>query len=89
MMSRTTYRGCKVEFFPDECDVPLPLRRSAAEFPMPRSVAKVNTINNRFGLLDIDGEDPGSDEENRAPIEDDSDAETMDGNAGVNLTTEV
>ncbi|EME77408.1 uncharacterized protein MYCFIDRAFT_191519 [Pseudocercospora fijiensis CIRAD86] len=40
MMSRTAYRGCKVEFFPDECDVPLPARATIAKSLTQAPIAK-------------------------------------------------
>jgi len=88
MLSRTNYKGCKIEFYRDECDVPLP-----AHIPVSRTLArepasKKAPLSNRFGCLDIDDGDDSSDEENRAPNVDDSDEDdTVDtmSNVGVSL----
>ncbi|KAK5169806.1 uncharacterized protein LTR77_005784 [Saxophila tyrrhenica] len=54
MMSRTTYKGCKVEFYPDECDVPLP-PRTQRKYTMPAPVVeeKKPTMANRYRMLDL------------------------------------
>ena len=77
MMSRTAYRGCKIQFYRDECDVPLPAR---TVIPKASVVAPAKTkrgVTNRFDLLNVDGMDGNSDEENRAPSEDDSNDEMV------------
>src|ERR1700712_306160 len=51
MMSRTTYKGCKIEFFPDECDVPLPTPTYKMRAPPPKAVKKNMPLANRFDLL--------------------------------------
>lgn len=79
MMSRSDYRGCKIEFYPDECDVALPARAkptpTAASEPTKRHMAP----NNRFDMLNMSSNgSSGSDEENRDPLaelEGDSDDE--------------
>lgn len=87
MMSRTTYKGCKVGFFQDECDAPLPAPSLRMRGPPPEPVKKKAPLANRFDLLNMDGGDNSSDEENRAPAEVDSDDETIDMTAshGVSL----
>jgi hypothetical protein len=91
MMSRKEYKGCKVEFFPDQCDVELPQttrsysRNVSGQSGPPK---KKQLTMNRFDLLNIDGTEGSSDEENRTPPEDYSDDETIDERderAGVNL----
>ncbi|GIZ38525.1 hypothetical protein CKM354_000194100 [Cercospora kikuchii] len=70
MMSRTTYRGCKISFFPDECDVPLPTRAIAPKVAPKGPTVKNVTLNNRFDMLDVDDQsssDRSSNEENRTP----------------------
>jgi len=56
MMSRAEYKGCKVEFYRDECDVPLPVRtfesRGPGIAPMPKSRKPI--VGNRFGMLKIE-----------------------------------
>jgi hypothetical protein len=87
MMSRKEYKGCKIEFFPDECDVPLPIAQ--AKRPYSRNVSgqsepvKKAPISNRFDMLNIDGTDGSSDEENRTPSDDDSDGTIEEGSERV------
>ncbi|KAM0719274.1 hypothetical protein Q7P37_005179 [Cladosporium fusiforme] len=74
MMSRAEYKGHKIEFFRDECDVPLPLREIKSFAPHTHSApkkAKKASISNRFDVLNVDGTEAGSDEdvENRDPEE--------------------
>lgn len=65
MMSRRSYKGCKIEFYPDECDVPLPVRTQsipvATKEPRKQSVTQLN----RFDLLNIDDNHSSTDEEDR------------------------
>ena len=88
MMSRREYKGCKIEFFRDECDTPLPARKFAHKAtPMP-APSKKAAVTNRFDMLNIDGGSTGSDEENRAPSTDETDDETIEDmahNVGVSL----
>ena len=69
MMSRAEYKGCKVEFYRDECDVPLPIRtlegRNHAISSMPKSRKPV--IANRFDMLKIECGEDDSDVENQMP----------------------
>lgn len=91
MMSRSAYKGCKIEFFPDECDVPLPQRTFTPRATTAGATSKRSQktpIANRFGVLNIDGTEANSDEENRMPSEEDSqDTQTIDydSNYGVRL----
>lgn len=82
MMSRTTYKGCKVEFFPDECDVPLPVPTFKTRAPPAEAKGAVRKNNvplaNRFDLLKMGGDDDSSDEENKMPADGASDDETID-----------
>lgn len=68
MMSRSTYKGCKIEFYPDECDVPIPPPVQRPTAPQQKSMGGKNfeTLN-RFGMLGLD-DGGSSDEENRGPI---------------------
>lgn len=63
MMSRTMYRGMKIEWYPDECALPLPkqpwLPRKES---VPRPIKKTTAALNRFQLLNIDGTEDGSDD---------------------------
>ncbi|OQO10813.1 hypothetical protein B0A48_04113 [Cryoendolithus antarcticus] len=70
MMSRVAYRGCRIEFVVDECDVPLPVHVKRVE-PVRKETGKGKVMMaNRFGLLNMDGTEADSDEENRAPSSD-------------------
>ncbi|KAF2167253.1 hypothetical protein M409DRAFT_54435 [Zasmidium cellare ATCC 36951] len=69
MMSRSAYRGCKVEFYQDECDTPLPFRA-----PVPRGVPqepakKPMSLANRFDMLDTNSDASSTDIENRDPLD--------------------
>lgn len=78
MLSRSTYKGCKIEFYPDECDVPLPARVQPQKAPTQHSAGKKNIVTNRFDLLDINSDTEHSDTENSAARDTDTDAETLD-----------
>ncbi|KAK4956464.1 hypothetical protein LTR10_005989 [Elasticomyces elasticus] len=79
MMSRTTYKGCKVEFVRDECDVPLPAPAQRARAPPAQPPKKKFPVANRFDLINTDGDERSSDEENKTPVEAGSDDEgTLD-----------
>ena len=71
MMSRATYKGMKIEWYPDECTQPLPKSQSTpksenAQQPSKKSQSMVN----RFQMLNIDGTEDGSeeDEEDRTAV---------------------
>nr|OQO28767.1 hypothetical protein B0A51_02536 [Rachicladosporium sp. CCFEE 5018]OQO32466.1 hypothetical protein B0A51_00255 [Rachicladosporium sp. CCFEE 5018] len=70
MMSRVAYRGCRIEFVVDECDVPLQVHVKRVE-PVRKDAGKGKLMMaNRFGLLNMGGTEADSDEENRAPSSD-------------------
>lgn len=76
MMSRKEYKGCKIEFFDDECDVMPPQRRTTSFVPSSvaaQKKAQKPTLPNRFGLLNTEGTEADSDEENQDPNDDVSD----------------
>ncbi|KAK4547788.1 hypothetical protein LTR36_000746 [Oleoguttula mirabilis] len=87
MMSRTTYKRCKIEFFPDECDVPLPAPTFKTRVPPTEAVKKNIPLANRFDLLKMAGSDASSGEENRMAPDASDDDETVDmtANHGVSL----
>jgi len=75
MISRNAYKGC-VEFLADECDVPLPQRVIQKTMPSTVETKKNfgrNSLPNRFGLLNTEGTEADSDEENQDPNSDSSD----------------
>ena len=86
MMSRSTYKGCKIEFFRDECDVPLPAKPFVSKTVGAERVKKAApAISNRFDMLNIDGADGSSDEENRTPSDGDDD-QTLDTTSHVGVS---
>lgn len=86
-MSRSTYKGCKIEFFRDECDVPLPVRTCIPKVPAATPAKKKPPIGNRFDMLNIDATDGSSDEDNHTPSENNTDDQTIgvQRNVGVSL----
>ncbi|KAL8832170.1 MAG: hypothetical protein Q9170_004987 [Blastenia crenularia] len=55
MMSRASYKGMQIEWYPDECALPLPMLRNLfqkenAPLPKPKEIPMVN----RFGMLAMD-----------------------------------
>ena len=67
MMSRVEYKGCRVWFFDDECDVALPQRKATPFVPAAKQKSQKPVVPNRFGLLNNEGTEAGSDEENQDP----------------------
>lgn len=65
MMSRTAYKGCKVEFFRDECDCPLPVSMSKPKAPPPEPIKKCGSVTNRFNLLSVAESEASSEENNQ------------------------
>ena len=68
MMSRAMYKGMKIEWYPDECALPLPKqqwvpRKESALNPIIRPNHTFNL--NRFQMLNMDGTEDGSDDEIR------------------------
>ncbi|KAL8871072.1 MAG: hypothetical protein Q9174_003024 [Haloplaca sp. 1 TL-2023] len=58
MMSRATYKGMKIEWYPDECARPLPQRKiSNPKQGVPLPKAKAGPMMNRFQMLNMDDED--------------------------------
>lgn len=89
MMSRMEYKGCRIWFFDDECDVALPPQRRVTSL-VPSSVAVKNktqklTFPNRFGLLNTEGTEAGSDEENQDPEASEYDTSYAHSEFGVRL----
>ena len=64
MMSRATYKGLKIEWYPDECAQPLP---KVQHPPKKESSAppskKLYPMVNRFQMLNMDGTEDGSEED--------------------------
>ena len=70
-MSRAAYKGMKIEWYADECAQPLPKtqhipRKENAPLP----VKKPSTTVNRFQMLNMDGTEDGSEEEDEEPLTD-------------------
>lgn len=57
MMSRAMYKGMKIEWYPDECAMPLPQLKSSTPKPsVPLPKAKATPMMNRFQMLNLDDE---------------------------------
>jgi hypothetical protein len=63
MMSRTSYKGLRIEYFPDECAGPLP--PVMAHVFKPSAVSKTKPITNTYAVLDT-GSETESDSENES-----------------------
>lgn len=57
MMSRVTYKGMKIEWYPDECCQSLPKSQSAPKKEHLAPPKKANSMMNRFQMLIMDGDD--------------------------------
>ena len=72
MMSRATYKGLRIEWYPDECAEPLPkLSFAVKKENRARSPPKKpNVTVNRFQMLKMDGDgtEDGSEEDNDASV---------------------
>ena len=66
MMSRVTYKGMKIEWYPDECSQPLPKVQYASKDTRKENLApqpkKHGSAMNRFHMLNLDGDDDSSSE---------------------------
>ena len=72
MMSRAMYKGMKIEWYPDECALPLPKQPLVPKKEsVPRPIRKTNAALNRFQLLHIDGTEDGSDNASEDDTSDD------------------
>ena len=75
MMSRAMYKGMKIEWYPDECALPLPKQQwMSRKENTPQSVKRPDTAVNRFQMLNMDGTEDGSEDESQ---EDGEDGDTM------------
>ncbi|KAL4871900.1 hypothetical protein BDV12DRAFT_194039 [Aspergillus spectabilis] len=63
MMSRLTYKGMKIAFYPDECAEPLARVPSGPKRETQASTKKYAPLPNRFHLLSIDGSDDDENDE--------------------------
>ena len=59
-MSRIVYKGMKIEWSPDECAQPLPKTQHVSKKENLPLFAKDASINNRFQMLNMDGTEDGS-----------------------------
>lgn len=69
MMSRVTYKGMKIEWYPDQCSQPLPKTQYAPkkENAAPPQPKKVASTMNRFQMLNMDGTEDDSEETDEEP----------------------
>ncbi|KAF1812952.1 hypothetical protein P152DRAFT_395890 [Eremomyces bilateralis CBS 781.70] len=86
MTSRQPYRGLRIEWYADECAEPLPTPRRwqvPSQMPGPRVMKQpqVNTVQlaNRFGLLNCEGTEDGSDLDGEIDDEESSSFERIGG----------
>lgn len=63
MMSRVTYKGMKIGFYPDDCAGPIPKVQAAPKNETAAPVKKVDPPVNRFQILSVDGADDSGDED--------------------------
>ncbi|KAL1968578.1 hypothetical protein VTN77DRAFT_1788 [Rasamsonia byssochlamydoides] len=77
MMSRTTYRGMRIEFAPDECTQALPkVAKIPPKIEPKASFKTANHVPNRFQMLSLDGSENS----------DDSDKDDDDGEASMPIS---
>ncbi|KAH7139202.1 hypothetical protein B0J11DRAFT_575121 [Dendryphion nanum] len=63
MMSRTLYKGLRIDWYPDECAAPLPRPTFKAPTLIPSVSVKMAPVSNPYAVLDMDGTESESDEE--------------------------
>lgn len=62
-MSRAMYKGMKIEWYSDECALPLPKQQwTPRKENTPQPVKRPNTAVNRFQMLNMDGTEDDSDD---------------------------
>jgi hypothetical protein len=64
MMSRTSYKGLRIDYYPDECAAPLPRPSMKFNVTQPSAAIKPKPIANAYALLDT-----GSDDESDSDTE--------------------
>ncbi|KAF1947665.1 hypothetical protein EJ02DRAFT_1538 [Clathrospora elynae] len=62
MMSRTVYKGTRIEYYPDDCAAPLP-RPMKTHTPVPHVSMRPIPILNQYALLDTGSDDDSESEE--------------------------
>lgn len=66
-MSRGTYKGLRIEWYPDECAAPLmkppTFKGRDMRGVLPAKATTSSSLSNRFGVLNIDGTENGSDDD--------------------------
>ena len=63
MMSRLTYKGMRIDYYPDECAGPLPKIQYVPKREVPPPVKKLDPTVNRFQMLNLVGAEDDSDED--------------------------
>jgi hypothetical protein len=63
MMSRTAYKGLRIDYYPDECAVPLPHPASKAHTTPSTAAVKPKPITNVYALLDTGSSDDSEPED--------------------------
>lgn len=62
MISRTAYRGARIEYYPDECAHPLPQPTKVYTQPQRTSIKPAPLVN-QYALLDIGSDDDSESDE--------------------------
>ena len=63
-MSRAMYKGMRIEWYADECALPLPkMQHVPKKENVPAPVKKPSTTVNRFQMLNLDGTEDESEED--------------------------
>lgn len=69
-MSRAVYKGMKIEWYPDECAQPLPkVQHVPKKESVPVTSKKLNPMVNRFQMLNMDGTEDGSEDDEDDAVE--------------------
>ena len=67
MMSRSVYKGTRIEYYPDECAGPLPIPETRSQVSLRDVPIKSRPLVNQYSLLDT-GSDSDSDTEDGSYI---------------------
>lgn len=63
MMSRTAYKGARIDYYLDDCAAPLPRPSTKAHAPSPHVSMKSMPTKNQYALLDTGSDNSSSDSE--------------------------
>lgn len=63
MMSRTAYKGLRIDYYPDECAAPLPRPAMKVHVTPSSAALKPKPITNAYALLDTGSDDESESED--------------------------